>query len=79
MARIGTPLGDKLGCPMLHPDTPCLPQVPKSRQVLGACDTGVGESSALLGGPVPRRWRPRCWVDARYWVSPTPDMVTPPS
>ncbi|KAF1646882.1 Low affinity vacuolar monovalent cation/H(+) antiporter, partial [Eudyptes chrysocome] len=42
-------------------------EVPKSRQVLGACDAGVGESSALLGGPVPRRWRPRCWVDARYW------------
>ncbi|NXI57569.1 VNX1 protein, partial [Chloroceryle aenea] len=25
------------------------------------------ESSALLGGPVPRRWRPPCWVDAGYW------------
>ncbi|NXF51213.1 VNX1 protein, partial [Oceanites oceanicus] len=37
-------------------------EVPKSRQVLGE-----GESSALLGGPVPRRWRPRCWADAGYW------------
>ncbi|XP_009575751.1 PREDICTED: putative cation exchanger C521.04c [Fulmarus glacialis] len=42
-------------------------EVPKSRQALGACEAGVGESSALLGGPVPRRWRPRCWVDAGYW------------
>ncbi|NXS62668.1 VNX1 protein, partial [Brachypteracias leptosomus] len=47
-------------------------EVPKSRQVLGGCEAGteVGtkeESSALLGGPVPRRWRPWCWVNAGYW------------
>lgn len=57
----------------------CLPQVPKSRQVLGACEASAGESSALLGGPVPRRWRPQCWADTGYWVSPTLDTVTPPS
>ncbi|NXD87617.1 VNX1 protein, partial [Halcyon senegalensis] len=49
-------------------------EVPKPRRALGACEagaeaSGVGESSALLGGPVPRRWRPRCWVDAGYWQS----------
>ncbi|XP_009460910.1 PREDICTED: low affinity vacuolar monovalent cation/H(+) antiporter-like [Nipponia nippon] len=42
-------------------------EVPKSRQVLGACEAGAGESSALLGGPVPRRWRPWCWADVGYW------------
>ncbi|XP_049670241.1 uncharacterized protein LOC126044524 isoform X4 [Accipiter gentilis] len=47
-------------------------EVPKSHQALGTCEagteaSGAGESSALLGGPVPRRWRPWCWADARYW------------
>ncbi|XP_040451783.1 low affinity vacuolar monovalent cation/H(+) antiporter-like [Falco naumanni] len=47
-------------------------EVPKSRQALGTCKAGVeassaGESSALLGGPMPRRWHPQCWVDAGYW------------
>ncbi|NXV77514.1 VNX1 protein, partial [Atlantisia rogersi] len=47
-------------------------EVPKSHRVLGACEAGaepngVGESSALLGGPVPHRWRPWCWVDTGYW------------
>ncbi|KAM7056840.1 uncharacterized protein M8220_003136 [Acridotheres tristis] len=27
----------------------------------------VGESSALLGGPTPRRWHPRCWLGTGYW------------
>ncbi|XP_068526275.1 uncharacterized protein [Anas acuta] len=47
-------------------------EAPKSRRALGACEaaaeaSGTGESSALLGGPVPRRWRPRCWDDEGYW------------
>ncbi|XP_059671973.1 uncharacterized protein LOC132316878 [Gavia stellata] len=42
-------------------------EVPKSRQALGACEASAGESSALLGGPVPRRWRPQCWADTGYW------------
>ncbi|KAM6094874.1 uncharacterized protein VSU04_006353 [Chlamydotis macqueenii] len=42
-------------------------EVPKSHRALGACEAGAGESSALLGGPVPRRWRPQCWLDAGYW------------
>ncbi|NXV13073.1 VNX1 protein, partial [Cepphus grylle] len=47
-------------------------EVPKSHRVLGACEagaeaSGAGESSALLGGPVPRRWRPWCWADGRHW------------
>ncbi|NXK09750.1 VNX1 protein, partial [Herpetotheres cachinnans] len=47
-------------------------EVPKSRRALGACEAGVeassaGESSALLGGPMPHRWHPQCWVDAGYW------------
>ncbi|NXW61677.1 VNX1 protein, partial [Eurystomus gularis] len=47
-------------------------EVPRSRQALGACEAGTeasskGESSALLGGPVPSRWRPRCWVNTGYW------------
>ncbi|NXB74846.1 VNX1 protein, partial [Donacobius atricapilla] len=33
----------------------------------GACEAGVGESSALLGGPAPLRWRPRCWVGTGHW------------
>ncbi|NXJ83908.1 VNX1 protein, partial [Trogon melanurus] len=40
---------------------------PKSRQALGTCETGTEESSALLGGPVPSRWRPWCWADAGHW------------
>ncbi|XP_068045432.1 uncharacterized protein [Anomalospiza imberbis] len=39
-------------------------EVPKSHQ---ACEAGVGESSALLGGPTPLRWRPRCWEGTGYW------------
>ncbi|NWZ72250.1 VNX1 protein, partial [Acrocephalus arundinaceus] len=39
-------------------------EVPKSHQ---ACEAGVGESSALLGGPTPLRWRPQCWVGTGYW------------
>ncbi|XP_063179824.1 uncharacterized protein LOC134510438 isoform X2 [Chroicocephalus ridibundus] len=47
-------------------------EVPKSHGALGACEagaetSGAGESSALLGGPVPRRWRPWCWADGRHW------------
>ncbi|NWU58227.1 VNX1 protein, partial [Dromas ardeola] len=47
-------------------------EVPKSHRALGACEagaeaSGAGESSALLGGPVPRRWRPWCWADGRHW------------
>ncbi|XP_026723831.1 low affinity vacuolar monovalent cation/H(+) antiporter-like [Athene cunicularia] len=42
-------------------------EVSKSSRVLGACEAGAGESSALLGGPVPRRWRPWCWVDTGHW------------
>ncbi|NXO62377.1 VNX1 protein, partial [Phainopepla nitens] len=34
-------------------------EVPKSHQ---ACEAGVGESSALLGGPTPRRW-----AGTGYW------------
>ncbi|NXC17453.1 VNX1 protein, partial [Corythaeola cristata] len=56
-------------------------EVPKSHRTPGACEVGAeaggaGESSALLGGPVPQRWRPRCWADAGYWVSPTVDTLT---
>lgn len=51
------------------------PQVPTSHQ---ACKAGTGESSALLGGPTPRRWHPQCWVGTGYWVSPMPDTVTLP-
>ncbi|NXF26257.1 VNX1 protein, partial [Rhodinocichla rosea] len=39
-------------------------EVPKSLQ---ACEAGVGESSALLGGPTPLRWHPRCWLGTGYW------------
>ncbi|NXE29603.1 VNX1 protein, partial [Ardeotis kori] len=42
-------------------------EVPKSHRALGACEAGAGESSALLGGPVPHRWRLQCWLDAGYW------------
>ncbi|NXN60755.1 VNX1 protein, partial [Rynchops niger] len=47
-------------------------EVPKSPRALGTCEagaeaSGAGESSALLGGPVPRRWRPWCWADGRHW------------
>ncbi|NXV52161.1 VNX1 protein, partial [Uria aalge] len=42
-------------------------EVPKSPRALGACEAGAGESSALLGGPMPRRWRPWCWADGRHW------------
>ncbi|NXQ35598.1 VNX1 protein, partial [Alaudala cheleensis] len=35
--------------------SPLSPQVPKCHQV---CEGSVGESSALLGGPTPRRWVP---------------------
>ncbi|PKK22070.1 hypothetical protein A306_00000161 [Columba livia] len=47
-------------------------EVPKSHQVLGTSESGgdasgAGESSALLGGPVPRRWRPRCCINTGYW------------
>ncbi|XP_010185327.1 PREDICTED: low affinity vacuolar monovalent cation/H(+) antiporter-like [Mesitornis unicolor] len=47
-------------------------EVPKSHRALGACEagaqaSGTGESSALLGGPTPRRWRPWCWEDIGYW------------
>ncbi|NXX86366.1 VNX1 protein, partial [Urocolius indicus] len=31
---------------------------PDSPQAAGACEADAGESSALLGGPVPRRWAP---------------------
>ncbi|KAI6078817.1 Low affinity vacuolar monovalent cation/H(+) antiporter-like protein [Aix galericulata] len=59
-------------------------EAPKSRRALGTCEataeaSGTGESSALLGGPVPRRWRPRCWDDEGYWVSPVSAPITPPS
>ncbi|NWV33584.1 VNX1 protein, partial [Grantiella picta] len=33
----------------------------------GAWAAGAGESSALLGGPTPHRWRPRCWAGTGYW------------
>ncbi|KAM3673263.1 LOW QUALITY PROTEIN: uncharacterized protein VK521_002176 [Ammospiza maritima maritima] len=39
-------------------------EVPKSQQ---ACEAGVGESSALLGGPTAPRWRPRCWLGTGSW------------
>ncbi|TRZ11000.1 hypothetical protein HGM15179_016114 [Zosterops borbonicus] len=39
-------------------------EVPKSHQV---CEAGVGESSALLGGPTPLRWRLHCWEGTGYW------------
>ncbi|KGL91670.1 hypothetical protein N301_07999, partial [Charadrius vociferus] len=47
-------------------------EVPKPRRALGTCEagaeaSGAGETSALLGGPVPRRWRPWCWADAGHW------------
>ncbi|NWW49575.1 VNX1 protein, partial [Pedionomus torquatus] len=47
-------------------------EVPRSRRALGACEasaeaSGAGENSALLGGPVPRRWRPWCWADGGHW------------
>lgn len=59
--------GGDLGVPYAHPDIPPSPQVPKSHQV---CEAGVGESSALLGGPTPLRWRLHCWEGTGYWVSP---------
>ncbi|XP_042648549.1 putative cation exchanger C521.04c isoform X2 [Tyto alba] len=42
-------------------------EVPKSRRALGACEAGAGESSALLGGPAPHRWRPWCWAHTGHW------------
>ncbi|NXG22652.1 VNX1 protein, partial [Grallaria varia] len=30
-------------------------------------EDGTGESSALLGGPGPRRWCPRCWEGTGHW------------
>ncbi|KFV67182.1 hypothetical protein N307_09286, partial [Dryobates pubescens] len=42
-------------------------EVPKSRQALGACEASAGETSPLLSGPVPRRWRPQCWADTKHW------------
>ncbi|NXX98139.1 VNX1 protein, partial [Centropus bengalensis] len=47
-------------------------EVPGSHKALGACEagaeaSGTGESSALLSGPVPHRWRPRCWAGAASW------------
>ncbi|NXP92176.1 VNX1 protein, partial [Passerina amoena] len=39
-------------------------EVSKSHQ---ACEAGVGESSALLGGPTALRWRPRCCLGTGYW------------
>ncbi|NWY61760.1 VNX1 protein, partial [Chionis minor] len=47
-------------------------EVPKSQRALGACEagaeaSGAGETSALLGGPTPCRWRPWCWADAGHW------------
>ncbi|XP_030816781.1 putative cation exchanger C521.04c isoform X1 [Camarhynchus parvulus] len=39
-------------------------EVPKSHQ---ACEAGVGESSALLGGPTALWWRPWCWLGTGYW------------
>ncbi|XP_039246454.1 putative cation exchanger C521.04c, partial [Pipra filicauda] len=36
-------------------------EVPKSQEA------GTGESSALLGGPTPGRWRLRCWEGTEYW------------
>ncbi|KAI1239561.1 hypothetical protein IHE44_0012687 [Lamprotornis superbus] len=50
-------------------------EVPKSHQV---CEAGVGESSALLRGPTPCRWHPRCWLGTGYWVSPTLDPLPSP-
>ncbi|KAM6137705.1 uncharacterized protein FYW35_014133 [Pterocles gutturalis] len=38
-------------------------EVPKSRDEVSS----TGETSPLLGGPVPCRWRPRCWADTGYW------------
>ncbi|NXY11612.1 VNX1 protein, partial [Pteruthius melanotis] len=52
-----------LGVPYAPLDLSPLPQVPKSHQVREA---GAGESSALLGGPTPRRWRPQ-WAGTGYW------------
>ncbi|NXM06065.1 VNX1 protein, partial [Tyrannus savana] len=49
------------GCAVPRPDTPRVPQVPKSQEA------GAGESSALLGGPTPGRWSPRCWEGTGYW------------
>ncbi|NWV70218.1 VNX1 protein, partial [Malurus elegans] len=39
-------------------------EVPKCQQ---ACEASVGERSALLGGPTPRRWRPQCWAGTGHW------------
>ncbi|XP_068889874.1 uncharacterized protein [Aphelocoma coerulescens] len=39
-------------------------EVPKSHQ---ACKAGVGESSALLGGPTSHCWHPQCWAGTGYW------------
>ncbi|NWX29676.1 VNX1 protein, partial [Notiomystis cincta] len=39
-------------------------EVPKSHQ---AREADVGESSALLRGPTPRRWRPQCRVGTGHW------------
>lgn len=55
-------------CPKLDLDHPNLLQTPKSRQARGVYEADT-ESSALLGGPAPHRWNPRCWVDEGYWVS----------
>lgn len=53
-----------------------LPQAPKSHRV---CEAGAEESSPLLGGPMPHRWRPWCWGDTGYWVSRVLDVLIPPS
>ncbi|XP_048790539.1 uncharacterized protein LOC125688440 isoform X2 [Lagopus muta] len=45
-------------------------ETPKSRQARGVCEADT-ESSALLGGPAPHRWNPRCWVDEGYWRAGT--------
>ncbi|NXB56160.1 VNX1 protein, partial [Struthidea cinerea] len=61
---LGNHLRGWLGCPMHTLTSPPSPQVPKSHQ---ACKAGAGESSALLGGPTPCRWRPQCWEGTGYW------------
>lgn len=81
--KFGPHLGINWGVPLPHPNMPPhVSQVPKSHQVLGTSESGgdasgAGESSALLGGPVPRRWRPRCCTNTGYWVSPMLATVSP--
>ncbi|NXX23739.1 VNX1 protein, partial [Podargus strigoides] len=47
-------------------------EVPKSHQAVSVCEasgeaSSTEKNSTLLGGPVPRCWRPQCWAGTGYW------------